>query len=161
MLARWYQPHQLRGLKNGVVRWTTTIRLSKRMGELDLCSRREADRLIRDGKILVNGQLANIGEKVPSDLHREKIQFVDFQETENVVNAVVLNKPQGYVSGQAEHGHPPAIRLLSRDRLWETNIGGGDADISLPSSFKGFAPAGRLVCISSTGRLNILSSDYL
>ncbi|MEC8889166.1 MAG: S4 domain-containing protein, partial [Pseudomonadota bacterium] len=33
------------------------IRLSKLMAERGLCSRREADRLIEQGKVLVNGQV--------------------------------------------------------------------------------------------------------
>ena len=47
------------------------------MSELDLCSRREADRLIRDGKISLNGKIASIAEKVPINLSRDSIQFLD------------------------------------------------------------------------------------
>lgn len=43
---------------------TETTRINKRMAELGLCSRREADTLIEKGAILVNGQLAVMGQKV-------------------------------------------------------------------------------------------------
>ncbi|MEZ4200011.1 MAG: S4 domain-containing protein [Candidatus Paceibacterota bacterium] len=40
------------------------IRLNKRMAELGLCSRREADTLIEQGVVSVNGKPAVIGQKV-------------------------------------------------------------------------------------------------
>ena len=44
------------------------LRLSKRMAELGLCSRREADAYIERGWVRVNGQTAVLGQKVsPSD----------------------------------------------------------------------------------------------
>lgn len=136
------------------------------MSELDLCSRREADRLIREGKVAVDGQVAAIAEKVPFDLSKEQISVLNNDEgTTNTVTSVVLHKPQGYVSGQAEHGHPPAIRLLSRDRLWESSFtnssaaGAGEAPI-LPTSWRGYAPAGRLD-LKSTGLLVFSSSGIV
>ena len=39
-------------------------RLNKFMSEIGYCSRREADRLIASGKVLVNGKKAEIGVKV-------------------------------------------------------------------------------------------------
>jgi 23S rRNA pseudouridine2604 synthase len=140
------------------------IRLSKRMGELDLCSRREADRLIREGKVAVDGQVAALAEKVPPDLTKEQISILTTDDTTatNTVTTVVLHKPQGYVSGQAEHGHPPAIRLLSRDRLWESSFTRQENDDAavLPTSWRGFAPAGRLDR-HSTGLLVFSSSGIV
>ena len=44
------------------------IRLSKRMAELGLCSRREADSYIEQGWVKVNGNIAVLGQKVlPND----------------------------------------------------------------------------------------------
>eukprot|EP00980_Cylindrotheca_fusiformis_P006970 scaffold1469_cov119-Cylindrotheca_fusiformis.AAC.14 len=155
------------------------------MSELDMCSRREADRWIRQGRIRIHGQLAAIAEQVPSDLSKDSIHIQgmtsdDDEDTTNnsvttttTTTAVVLNKPPGYVSGQAEHGHPPAIRLLTRDRLWESN----DFNVTnnnnnnkkdrtvaaaslLPSSWRGFAPAGRLDR-NSTGLLVFTSSGVI
>ncbi len=41
-----------------------TMRLSKRMAQLGLCSRREADSYIEQGWVKVNGQTAVLGQKV-------------------------------------------------------------------------------------------------
>lgn len=139
------------------------VRLTKRMSELSICSRREADRWIRDGLVSVHGKVAEIGEKVDASLPAQDIVVIDSSllsssssngivasaSSTDLTVAVVLNKPPGYVSGQAEHGHSPAIRLLTRDRLWVSNNNNGD-DIKLPeNSWKHFAPAGRLDLDSS------------
>lgn len=130
------------------------VRLTKRMSELNICSRREADRWIRDGLVSVGGKVAEVGEKVQASLSVHSIEVVSvgdhyesslsFQDgiaSTDLTMAVVLNKPPGYVSGQADHGHQPAIRLLTRDRLW----GSTNNDVKLPgNSWKHFAPAGRL-----------------
>ena len=48
------------------------IRLSKRMSELDICSRREADVWIEQGRVLVNGEKAVLGAKIDPDLVNER-----------------------------------------------------------------------------------------
>lgn len=137
------------------------IRLCKRMSELDFSSRREADRLIEAGKVFVNGEKAVLGQTVESTVSKDSICIIHNddgtldQELESTVRAVVLNKPSGYVSGQEEHGHLPAIRLLRRDNLWS-----GDDNVILPSSWKGFAPAGRLD-LDSSGLLVFCSSGVV
>lgn len=40
------------------------IRLNKYLSDAGVCSRREADRLIEAGKVLVDGQTASLGMKV-------------------------------------------------------------------------------------------------
>ena len=40
------------------------VRLNKYLSEAGICSRREADRLIEMGKVLVDGQVAATGQKV-------------------------------------------------------------------------------------------------
>eukprot|EP00934_Nitzschia_sp_Nitz4_P000225 Nitzschia sp. Nitz4//scaffold1_size375055//26342//27325//NITZ4_000212-RA/size375055-processed-gene-0.8-mRNA-1//1//CDS//3329540853//225//frame0 len=130
-------------------RFFSTIRLSKRLSELDVCSRREADRWIQEGRVKVNGEVAVLGQKVEAGLPRSDIEVLQDKsndsvfggQSETITSAVVLNKPSGYVAGQPEHGHTPAARLLTRDTLWNTDA----SDIVLPgNSWRGFAPAGRL-----------------
>ena len=40
------------------------IRLQKHLSKLGICSRREAEQLILDNKVIINGQIANLGAKV-------------------------------------------------------------------------------------------------
>ena len=88
-----------------------TIRLNKRMAELGLCSRREADDWIAKGWVRVNGETAVLGRPV-SPLDRIEVARLARGQQERQVT-VLLNKPVGYVSGQAEDGHTPAIQLNS------------------------------------------------
>ena len=39
-------------------------RINKYLSELGYCSRREADRLIKEGKVAINGKISEIGCKV-------------------------------------------------------------------------------------------------
>ena len=84
------------------------IRLNKRLAEMGLCSRREADVWIENGWVLVNGQPATMGVKVTSadkvDIDSRAQGHQDTQVT------ILLHKPMGYVSGQAEDHRLPIER---------------------------------------------------
>ncbi|KAL3826708.1 hypothetical protein ACHAXA_009317 [Cyclostephanos tholiformis] len=144
------------------------IRLSKRMSELGVCSRREAAEILREvhdscggsgndddaktssslrhleeviylrGKPVLGGAAVKVspGERYveirpgcdppPSAAvedrggikkHKEYIPYPDRPWEEIMGDTVVLNKPVGYVSGQEEHQHVPAVRLLNRRNM--------------------------------------------
>ena len=86
-----------------------TIRLNKRMAELRLCSRREADAWIERGWVKVNGQPAQMGMQVGPDDRITVERAAQNQQQQQVT--ILLHKPMGYVSGQAEDGHAPAVTL--------------------------------------------------
>jgi 23S rRNA pseudouridine2604 synthase len=83
------------------------IRLSKRMSELGLCSRREADVYIEKGWVDVDGETVSLlGTKVyPNQQITLRTAAVNTQQQRVTI---LLNKPIAYVSGQAEHGYKPA-----------------------------------------------------
>ena len=130
----------------------TTVRLNKRMAELGLCSRREADAWIEQGWVRVNGQVAEMGMQVGSTDRITVEREAQAQQEQQVT--VLLHKPMGYVSGQAEDGHEPAMVLFQARNQWT-----GDTTrirFSL-AQFKGLAPAGRLD-IDSVGLL-VMTQD--
>jgi len=130
----------------------TTVRLNKRMAELGLCSRREADAWIEQGWVLVNGQVAEMGMQVGS-ADRITVERAAQAHQEQQVT-VLLHKPMGYVSGQAEDGHEPAMVLFQARNQWS----GDTTRIRFsPAQFKGLAPAGRLD-IDSVGLL-VMTQD--
>jgi 23S rRNA pseudouridine2604 synthase len=128
------------------------VRLNKRMAEQGICSRREADDWIDRGWVRVNGQPAVMGQKVlPADKVTVDRRAEDAQQQQVTI---LMHKPMGYVSGQAEDGHEPAVVLFQPQARW-------DQDRS-PHRFssqqlRGLAPAGRLD-IDSVGLL-VLTQD--
>ena len=118
------------------------------MSELGLCSRREADEWIENGWVKVDGKLvATLGVRVSPQARIDIDPAAAQHQSEQVT--ILLNKPIGYVSGQAEDGHVPAMVLIQPEKRW--------ADDPSPTKFKprhlrGLAPAGRLD-IDSTGLL--------
>ncbi len=129
-----------------------TLRLNKRMAELGLASRREADDWIAKGWVKVNGRVAEMGMQVAPDVNIEIDKLAKGQQA-NLVT-VLINKPLGLVSGQAEDGHEPAITLVQPHNRWaEDNA----RFFFHGSQLKSLVPAGRLD-IDSTGLL-VLTQD--
>ncbi|AZG14308.1 pseudouridine synthase [Cupriavidus pauculus] len=129
------------------------VRLSKRMSELGLCSRREADEWIPLGWVLVDGEpITELGTRVRPDAEIEIRQEARSEQGERVT--VLLNKPVGYVSGQAEDGYEPAAVLFAPENQWEEDP---TRKRFAPWQRKNLAPAGRLD-IDSTGLL-VLTQD--
>jgi 23S rRNA pseudouridine2604 synthase len=129
------------------------IRLSKRMADLGMCSRREADVFIADGEVLVDGEIVDVlGTKVlPSQTVELRSTAQDTQATKVTV---VINKPFGVVSGQPEDGYTAAIELITPEWRWRDDP--NRSRFALRDR-RGLAVAGRLD-IDSTGLL-LLTAD--
>ena len=122
------------------------------MAELGLCSRREADDWIARGWVRVDGEVAVMGLQVAPDARIEVDPKAQGQQQQQVT--ILLNKPIGYVSGQAEDGHQPAVVLVQERNHWS----GDPSKLRFASSqLRGLAPAGRLD-IDSIGLL-VLTQD--
>lgn len=131
----------------------TAIRLSKRMSELGLASRREADEWIARGWVRVDGRVVSeLGSRVLPE-QRVTIDPRARREQQGRVT-VLVHKPVGYVSGQAEDGHRPARVLVTPDRRWRDD---GSPLRFVREHLKALVPAGRLD-IDSTGLL-VLTQD--
>jgi 23S rRNA pseudouridine2604 synthase len=129
------------------------MRLSKRMSELGLCSRREADEWIEKGWVLVDGvRIDTLGTKVRAEQRIEIVANARAEQAKQVT--ILLHKPVGYVSGQAEDGYQPAVTLITPANHWDNDR--SDTRFS-PAQLRALAPAGRLD-IDSTGLL-VLTQD--
>ncbi len=130
-----------------------SMRLSKRMSELGLCSRREADNWIEQGLVRVDGVIVDtLGSKVRLD---QKIEILPAARAEQAKLATILiHKPVGYVSGQPEDDYLPAAALITAATQWEGDASGRRFQ---PLILRALAPAGRLD-IDSTGLL-VMTQD--
>ena len=128
------------------------IRISKYLADKGLCSRREADHYIEKGWVTVNGVRVTLGQRIlPTDKVQLARQASVAQESRVTI---IINKPMGFVSGQAEDGYEPAVSLVTAENQWD------EAEFQQEFNFKhlrGLAPAGRLD-IDSVGLL-VLTQD--
>ena len=124
------------------------IRLNKWLAQSGVCSRREADALIADGMVSINGEtVRDAGRKVETGQTVRMGQGAAQALAEGMT--LILHKPVGYVSGQPEPGKIPAVRLLTRDRL--------DGPGQPPARDASLPPIGRLD--EDSRGLLLLSSD--
>ncbi len=127
-------------------------RVSKLLAERGLCSRREADAYIERGLVFVDGErVTQLGTRAAPDAVITLANEARAQQARQVT--ILLHKPIGYVSGQAEDGHQPAVVLVKPQTQFSDDRG----QRFLPGHLKGLAPAGRLD-IDSTGLL-VLTQD--
>lgn len=85
------------------------MRLNKYISSLNIASRREADKLIKDGKVKVNGEIIinpaiQVGEN-------DKI-ICDIENYKNEKIYIKLNKPVGYVVSNNKKEGKPIYKLL-------------------------------------------------
>jgi 23S rRNA pseudouridine2604 synthase len=123
-------------------------RINKWLGQTGVCSRREADALIAEGLVSIDGAVVtDAGRRIEPG---QTLTLSDRAETALAAGVtIVIHKPVGYVSGQPEPDKIPAVRLLTE----ANRIGPGTApapDASLP-------PIGRLD--EDSRGLLMLSSD--
>jgi len=127
------------------------VRVSKLLSEQGLCSRREADSYIARGWVWADGvRVTELGTRVAPTAKITLDGHAAMMQEQRVT--VLLNKPVGYVSGQAEDGYQPASVLVLGENQLDTD------EVRFEHVHRrGMAPAGRLD-IDSTGLL-VLTQD--
>lgn len=118
---------------------TEAQRVNKWLAQAGVCSRREAESLIAQGLIRIDGErVEDPGRKI---LPGQTLTLLD-RAGDQLAAAftVLIHKPVGVVSAQPEGAQIPAVRLVKRDTLW----GDAAADTAIPGSQSRLAPVGRL-----------------
>jgi 23S rRNA pseudouridine2604 synthase len=118
------------------------------MVQLGLASRREADEWIARGWVRVDDKVvATLGARVQPEQRVSLDARARNDQMQRVT--ILLHKPPGHVSGQAEDGHEPAIALIKPKAQWRGDASGQRFE---HVHLRGIAPAGRLD-LESTGLL--------
>lgn len=128
------------------------FRISKLLAERGMCSRREADAFIEKGWVKVDGVVAKLGERAWP--HQDITLDKPAAQAQASSVTILLNKPVGYVSGQAEDGYTPAVALINSESRWKQDR---SPHRFVRQHLRGLAVAGRLD-IDSTGLL-VLTQD--
>jgi 23S rRNA pseudouridine2604 synthase len=124
------------------------VRINKWLGQTGVCSRREADALIADGLVSVDGEVvADAGRKLEPGQTLTLSDRATAALAEGVT--IVMHKPLGYVSGQPEPDKLPAVRLVTEGN----RVGPG----AVPADDHSLPPIGRLD--EDSRGLLLLSSD--
>ena len=91
------------------------MRLNKFLAERIGIARREADDLIKRGKVIVDGKTATLGERVNDG---QKILLDDKQiESRHTFTYLMLNKPRGYVASKKRQGETPTLYELLPEKF--------------------------------------------
>jgi 23S rRNA pseudouridine2604 synthase len=124
------------------------VRVNKWLAQSGVCSRREAEGLIMSGAVFIDGEkVEDAGRKI---LPGQTLKLSSAGAGELASKrTIMLNKPEGYVSGTPEDDQVPAVRLLTRENM----LGKGTP----VGSRESMAPIGRLD-MDSRGLL-IMSDD--
>lgn len=71
-------------------------RINKYLSEVGFCSRREADKLLEQGRITINGKKPELGTKV-TDIDEICVDGINIKKTEEKHVYIAFNKPVGIV----------------------------------------------------------------
>tara|TARA_Y100000766_G_C18786646_1_gene546066 strand:- start:154 stop:855 length:702 start_codon:yes stop_codon:yes gene_type:complete len=117
------------------------------MARQGLCSRREADKLISSGNVLVNGEVIDkLGSRVSAN-SSIKLSSKIISEQDSLVT-ILLNKPPGFVSDISDKNYPEALDLIK-------SVNRADRAPYIKK------PIPNLESLNVTGRLDIDSSGLL
>ena len=72
------------------------IRINKFLSEVGYCSRREADRLIEEGSVTINGKVPEMGTKISAD-DEIRVKGILISESKEEHVYIAFNKPVGIV----------------------------------------------------------------
>jgi pseudouridine synthase len=102
-------------------------RIQKILSAAGICSRRDAEEMIREGRVLVNGKKASLGDRADPGTDSIKVDGKLLRESDRPHRYILLNKPRGYLSTtQDPNGRPTVLDLIP------------------PGLRKGLKPVGRL-----------------
>lgn len=88
------------------------VRLNKHLAHSLGISRREADNYIEQGRVQINGRVAQLGNIVQPDRDIINVNNQDITARPKRYTYLLLNKPIGYICSRKQQGNTPTIYSL-------------------------------------------------
>lgn len=85
------------------------IRLQKFLASQGIASRREVERMIEEGRVEIDGNLAALGDKVVPGLSQVKLDGRTLQTKKIVRQVLALNKPRGLLCSHEDPHHTETV----------------------------------------------------
>ncbi len=95
-------------------------RLQKILSAAGVCSRRQAEEYLLQGRVTVNGKVAGLGDKADPEQDAVAVDGKPISKPENLTY-LMLHKPRGYITTLADEKGRPTVADLVRDcpvRVW-------------------------------------------
>ena len=92
-----------------------SVRLQKFMADSGVASRRKSEELIADGKVRVNGKIAQIGDKIDPKHDVVSVNGRKIARGGNDYVYLMLNKPRGYVTTMSDEMDRKCVAELVAD----------------------------------------------
>ncbi len=90
-----------------------TERIQKILSQRGICSRRQAERMIADGRVTCNGQVCTLGQTADTEIDRIAVDGKELPPATAAVY-IMLHKPKGYVTTLSdEKGRKNAAMLVA------------------------------------------------
>lgn len=90
------------------------VRLQKYLSECGICSRRKAEEMIAEGKVKINGRVANLGDKILP--RTDKITIGSkLIKNQSERRYIMLHKPRGFVTTMNDELERKDITMLTDD----------------------------------------------
>ena len=86
-------------------------RIQKLISAAGLASRRNAEQMILDGRVLVNGKTAVLGQRAEPETDRIEVDGAALSFSTDLVY-IMLNKPRGYVTTMRDERGRPTVKDL-------------------------------------------------
>ena len=95
---------------------TNSLRIQKYLADMGVCSRRTAEALIRDRSIMVNGKIAQIGDKIEPGIDEVIYEGQRIRHRKQGQVVFALNKPKGFIcSNDDPHNDRTVFDLIPKD----------------------------------------------
>lgn len=91
-----------------------TERIQKIIAARGICSRREAERLISEGKVKVDGRVCALGESADPETQSIEVNGVMLPSADENVY-VMLNKPRGIITSMSDEKGRPTVKDMVSD----------------------------------------------